>query len=414
MESLVVTALTFLATSASGETSEAEDDSANDSLDPASNCTNNLCISEDEYLDEMHAYIYPKSYEWVLIVLHCIVFIVGLVGNALVCLAVYRNHTMRTVTNYFIVNLAVADLLVIIICLPPTILWDITETWFLGLMPCKIVLYLQTVSVSVSVLTLTFISIDRWYAICFPLRFKSTTSRAKTAIIIIWVMALLFDIPDLLVFYTHQDRKLHGKTILFTQCLPSWSRENQIAFNIIKLILLYTGPLMFMSFAYCQIVRVLWRNDIPGHNLSTRIINANDLSSQSNVGNPEGQLKSRRKAAKMLVAVVLMFAVCCFPVHLLNILRSSIVIRSSDLVNITSCLVHWLYYANSAINPLIYNFMSGKFRREFKRTFCCPRGGGSHNRAVYRMAARKSSHSAPSARGLSSRVIIIRSSDKAI
>ncbi|OXU28377.1 hypothetical protein TSAR_002231 [Trichomalopsis sarcophagae] len=243
-----------------------------------------------------------------------------------------------------------------------------------------------TVSVTVSVLTLTFISIDRWYAICFPLRFKSTTSRAKTAIIIIWVMALLFDIPDLLVFYTHQDRKLHGKTILFTQCLPSWSRENQIAFNIIKLILLYTGPLMFMSFAYCQIVRVLWRNDIPGHNLSTRIINANDLSSQSNVGNPEGQLKSRRKAAKMLVAVVLMFAVCCFPVHLLNILRSSIVIRSSDLVNITSCLVHWLYYANSAINPLIYNFMSGKFRREFKRTFCCPRGGGSHNRAVYRMA----------------------------
>jgi hypocretin (orexin) receptor 2 len=51
---------------------------------------------------------------------------------------------------------------------------------------------LQTVSVAVSVLTLTFISVDRWYAICFPLKFKSTTGRAKTAIIIIWLVALAF------------------------------------------------------------------------------------------------------------------------------------------------------------------------------------------------------------------------------
>lgn len=50
----------------------------------------------------------------------------------------------------------------------------------------------QTVSVAVSVLTLTFISIDRWYAICFPLKFKSTTGRAKTAIGIIWLLALAF------------------------------------------------------------------------------------------------------------------------------------------------------------------------------------------------------------------------------
>jgi 7 transmembrane receptor (rhodopsin family). len=48
----------------------------------------------------------------------------------------------------------------------------------------------QTVSVAISVLTLTFISVDRWYAICFPLKFKSTTGRAKTAIIIIWLLAL--------------------------------------------------------------------------------------------------------------------------------------------------------------------------------------------------------------------------------
>lgn len=71
------------------------------------------------------------------------VFLIGLIGNALVCVAVYRNHTMRTVTNYFIVNLAVADFMVILFCLPPTVLWDVTETWFMGEIMCKIVLYIQ-------------------------------------------------------------------------------------------------------------------------------------------------------------------------------------------------------------------------------------------------------------------------------
>ena len=102
----------------------------------ATNCTN-------IYVDRMMNYIFPKFWDWVLIASHSIVFVIGLIGNALVCIAVYRNHTMRTVTNYFIVNLAVADFLVLLLCLPFTVLWDITETWFLGLTLCKAVPYLQ-------------------------------------------------------------------------------------------------------------------------------------------------------------------------------------------------------------------------------------------------------------------------------
>jgi 7 transmembrane receptor (rhodopsin family) len=64
------------------------------------------------------------------------------VGNALVCIAVY-NPTMRTVTNIFIVNLAVADFFVILFCLPPTVVWDVTETWFMGKAMCKVITYFQ-------------------------------------------------------------------------------------------------------------------------------------------------------------------------------------------------------------------------------------------------------------------------------
>ncbi|XP_012152840.1 orexin receptor type 2 isoform X3 [Megachile rotundata] len=326
----------------------------------STNCSNIYCISNEEYVDRMMNYIFPKLWDWVLIASHGIIFVVGLVGNVLVCTAVYRNHTMRTVTNYFIVNLAVADFLVLLLCLPFTVLWDITETWFLGLTLCKAVPYLQTVSVTVSILTLTFISIDRWYAICFPLRFKSTTGRAKTAIIGIWVIALLFDIPDLIALHTFPPTHIRVKTILFTQCATSWSQRSQITFTIVKLIFLYTGPLIFMSVAYWQIVRVLWRSDIPGHNLLPRASQMSRTPS-SGGGNPEIQLRSRRKAAKIY----------------------TIMLPSDKWMNNICLVAHGLCYFNSAVNPLIYNFMSGKFRKEFRRTFRCAQESSSRIQRGY-------------------------------
>lgn len=103
----------------------------------------NDSFEDDLTTEDFLEFMYPKSWTWALIFFHCIVFVVGLVGNCLVCVAVYRNHTMRTVTNYFIVNLAAADFLVILFCLPPSVVWDVTSTWWFGIAMCKVVLYLQ-------------------------------------------------------------------------------------------------------------------------------------------------------------------------------------------------------------------------------------------------------------------------------
>jgi 7 transmembrane receptor (rhodopsin family) len=75
------------------------------------------------------------------------------------------------------------------------------------------------------------------------------------------------------------------------------------------------------------------------------------------------QLRARRKASKMLVAVVIMFAACYFPVHALNIIRYTYTdLNQSEVITVLSLLSHWLCYANSAVNPLIYNFMSGEHK----------------------------------------------------
>lgn len=87
--------------------------------------------------------LYMQHMTTILVIMHMSVFITGLVGNSLVCLSVFRNKSLQTVTNYYIVNLAVADFLVILICLPPTVYWDLTLTWNFGLILCKLVLYLQ-------------------------------------------------------------------------------------------------------------------------------------------------------------------------------------------------------------------------------------------------------------------------------
>ncbi|KAJ0171628.1 hypothetical protein K1T71_013178 [Dendrolimus kikuchii] len=318
-------------------------------------------MSREEYKEMMENYIYPQPYEWVLIAIHTAVFIMGLVGNALVCVAVYRNHSMRTVTNYFIVNLAAADFMVILFCLPATVLWDVTETWFLGDALCKILLYFQSVSVTVSVLTLTFISVDRWYAICYPLKFKSTTGRAKTAIRIIWTISLIFNSPELIILTTEKSVPLRFELEYLVQCVATWSPRSDLVWHIIKVFIIYTIPLLLMTVAYHQIVKVLWKSDkIPGQAETMQLAPAEQT-----------QLRSRRKAAKMLVAVVIMFAVCFFPVHLLSVLRYTLDMEQTDVITCLALVSHVMCYANSAINPLIYNFMSGKFRREFKRAFCC-------------------------------------------
>ncbi|XP_017784249.1 PREDICTED: orexin receptor type 2-like [Nicrophorus vespilloides] len=323
------------------------------------NETNIRIIDEEEYLKQIEAFIYPKVWTWVLIGCHGLVFVAGLIGNTLVVAAIRRNRRMRTFTNYLIVNLAVADFLVLILCLPPSVIWDVTLTWFFGTIVCKVVLYLQTVSVTISVLTLTFISVDRWYAICSPLEFKSTTRRARTAILVIWISSLIFDIPELVVYSSRPNANVEIETIYFTDCAPSWSKATETKWAGLKFFLLYAIPLCFMTFTYTKIIMALWQSG-HSHQKIKSVDNSRCNFSMASNSSTRAQLRSRKSAAKMLVSVVGMFAICYFPVHLLTILRLTNGLQNSDLNRVLSMLSHWLCYANSAVNPIIYNFMSSK------------------------------------------------------
>jgi hypocretin (orexin) receptor 2 len=101
------------------------------------------------------------------------------------------------------------------------------------------------------------------------------------------VCALIADIPELLALQT-QPAELRVSSHLFIQCAPSWSAEFEIIFLCVKVLLLYSLPLVLMTVAYWQIVRVLWRSDaIPGHSeiASSSATLARETSSMSEYNN---------------------------------------------------------------------------------------------------------------------------------
>lgn len=95
------------------------------------------------------------------LVSYVVIFIVGVIGNTLVCLVVCRERKMKNVTNYFIVNLAAADLSVLLICIPFDFGEQFTAKWPYGAFLCRLIYPLQTMATTASVFTLVAISLNR-------------------------------------------------------------------------------------------------------------------------------------------------------------------------------------------------------------------------------------------------------------
>lgn len=126
-------------------------------------------------------------------ILFGIIIVLGLIGNALVVIVVAANAQMRSTTNILIINLAVADLLFIVFCVPFTAADYIFTFWPFGDVWCKMVQYLIVVTAYASVFTLVLMSLDRFLAVVHPIASMSfrTEKNAITAILITWIVILI-------------------------------------------------------------------------------------------------------------------------------------------------------------------------------------------------------------------------------
>ncbi|XP_055695904.1 neuropeptide SIFamide receptor-like isoform X2 [Lutzomyia longipalpis] len=283
-----------------------------------------------------------------------VVFVLGVVGNVAVVVVVFKSTSMRSATNQFIANLAIADLLVNFFCLPFTLVGNIFQAWILGVFVCKIVSYLQGVSVSASVNTLMAISLERCAAISFPLTGTMSRRQYRISVMLIWTIALTINMPLLFVFSTEP---LGIKGSVAEVCVELWPSENadNLFFAIANLTICYLGPLTVISICYTVIWRSVANRSIPGERLCNRQI----------------CVVNRSKVVKMVFVVIVTFTLSWLPLYAIfcfvkfsgNLLNDK---TTQDIIHVIFPIAQWLGAANSCINPILYAFMNRKFRVGFK------------------------------------------------
>ena len=149
-----------------------DDKSISDYIDQLYNRTTSTC--DKGYLSDRDD-LSSTYYQITVYMLYISIFVIALLGNGVVCYIVHSSPRMKTVTNYFIVNLAVGDVLMSLFCVPFSFVSILLlQYWPFGSLLCHLVNYSQAVSVLVSAYTLVAISVDRYIAILWPLRPRIT------------------------------------------------------------------------------------------------------------------------------------------------------------------------------------------------------------------------------------------------
>ncbi|KAH8237700.1 hypothetical protein KR038_008333 [Drosophila bunnanda] len=187
---------------------------------------------------------------------YSVILLFAVLGNLLVISTLVQNRRMRTITNVFLLNLAISDMLLGVLCMPVTLVGTLLRNFIFGEFLCKLFQFSQAASVAVSSWTLVAISCERYYAICHPLRSRSwqTISHAYKIIGFIWLGGILCMTP-IAVFSQLIPTSRPG----YCKCRETWPDQGYERFyNILLDFLLLVLPLLVLCVAYILITRTLY------------------------------------------------------------------------------------------------------------------------------------------------------------
>ena len=266
--------------------------------------------------------------------------LIGVIGNVLVIRIVHKTPDMHSVTNYLLANLAVSDVMTILMVWP----WMFcTTNGFVKEMEnyCWISVFLY-INVVVSSVTLTVLAVERYHALLKPLRpgLRLTTEKVKKTIAVIWIFGVIISFPC--VFQKYKAREIQF-------CLVT----SKAFFFLFSVVIIYLPSAVFI-FCYGSLI--------------------NGLYFDKTICVMDAQVQDDRIAEKKKLVVTFLLATVNFiaghgPTILFQSLLHTEAIKENIVVEIILC---FLFFCSPCLNPVLYAFRSNSFRQGFKRIiFCC-------------------------------------------
>ncbi|XP_068456522.1 adenosine receptor A2b [Clinocottus analis] len=289
-----------------------------------------------------------------------VIAVLSISGNVLVCWAVAINTTLKNATNYFLVSLAVADILVGCLAIPFAI--TISIGIHLDFYGCLFLACFVLVLTQSSIFSLLAIAIDRYVAVKIPLRYKElmTGKTAREIIAILWILSFVIGLIPFFGWNLKEDSSCGNGSGSdnATNCRPRCFFESvvdmryMVYFNFFVCVL---PPLLIMLGIYLKIFTVA-RKQL--RQIELKCVANGDSHNH-------GLLQKEIRVAKSLSIIVGLFAVCWLPVHILNCLTLFYKeLQKNELVMYVAII---LSHANSAVNPVIYAYRIQDFRNTFRK-----------------------------------------------
>ncbi|NXC38935.1 NK1R protein, partial [Penelope pileata] len=288
-------------------------------------------------------------------VAYTLIVVVSVVGNVVVMWIILAHKRMRTVTNYFLVNLAFAEASMSAFNTVVNFTYAIHNEWYYGPLYCKFHNFFPIAAVFASIYSMTAIALDRYMAIIHPLQPRLSATATKVVIGVIWLLAFLLAFPQ--GYYSVME-KLPGRLV----CLVAWPEHSTDAYgktyHFCMTVLIYFLPLLVIGCAYTVVSITLWASEIPG-----------DSSDRYHE-----QVSAKRKVVKMMIIVVCTFALCWLPYHIYFTLQYfNPEWYLQKFIQQVYLAIMWLAMSSTMYNPIIYCCLNDRFRVGFKHAFrWCP------------------------------------------
>lgn len=312
--------------------------------------------------------LFGTTSKLVITTVYAVTIMFGLAGNCLGLHLALRKKAGNRVTNMLIANMAVADLLVTLFAMPYMVLYlHVGLKWIggvVGQITCKFVHFSYQVSIPASIFTVMLVSLDRFFAILYPMKGR-VLRNVKITTAVIWVSSTAYAIPFKIANDIHESNGTHYCLRFFS---PFDNEKSRQIYYLITFILLYCVPLVILLILYTLIARKLWQRKIPGNVSKARFRSTEE---------------EKRRIIKALILIVVVFVVCWFPAHTMHYLIYYRIDVYREIPPEVEIFFFWLCHANSVINPCLYVLLSQGYRRRIRRSlqrccfcccFCCHRG----------------------------------------